>query len=48
MKKISTLTSFDKLNIKSLHKDLFDKIENESLCKFFTKFLDGTKNESFS
>ena len=42
-----TMKSFDKLYRKSLQDNVIDKNEYESLCKFFTKNLDETKNEPF-
>ena len=42
-----TIKSFDKLFRKSLQDNLIDKTENESLCIFFTKYVDENKNESF-
>ena len=42
-----TIKSFDKIYKKSLQDNVFDKNEYESLCNFFTKILEGTKNESF-
>ena len=42
-----TIKSFDKLYRKSLEDNVIDKTENESLCIFFTKYVDENKNESF-
>ena len=42
-----TIRTFDKLCRKSLKDKIIDKNESESLCNFFTKFVDETKNESF-
>ena len=42
-----TIKSSDKLYRKSLEDDVIDKNQNESICKFFTKFLAETKNQSF-
>ena len=42
-----TFKSFDKLYRKSSQYNVIEKKENESLCKFFTEFLDETKNEFF-
>ena len=42
-----TIKSFDKLNRKSLQDNVIDKIEYESLCNIFTKYVDETKNELF-
>ena len=43
----NTIKSFDKLYRKSLQDNLIDKTEYESLCNFFTKYVDENKNESF-
>ena len=43
----NTTKSFDKLYRKSLQDNLIDKTEYESLCNFFTKYVDQNKNESF-
>ena len=42
-----SITSFDKLYRKSLQDNVIDKIEYESLCNIFTKYVDENKNESF-
>ena len=42
-----TIKSFDKLYRKSLQDNIIDKIEYESLCNIFTKYVDENKNESF-
>ena len=42
-----TIKSFDKLYRKSLQDNVIDKTEYESLCNFFSKYLDENKNESF-
>ena len=39
--------SFDKLYRKSLQDNVIDKIEYESLCNIFIKYVDENKNESF-
>ena len=41
------IKSFDKLYRKSLQDNIIDKTEYESLCKFFTRYVDENKNESF-
>ena len=41
------IKSFNNLYRKSLQDNLVDKIEYESLCNIFTKYVDETKNESF-
>ena len=41
------IKSFDKLYKKSLQDNVMDKIEYESICKMFTKYIDENKNESF-
>ena len=43
-----TITSFDKLYKKSLQDNVIAKSENESLYNIFTKYVEETKNESFS
>ena len=43
-----TKKSVDKLYRKSLKDKITDKNEHESLCKIFTRYVDKTKNESFS
>ena len=43
----NTIKSFDKLYRKSLQDNVIDKTEYESLCNFFTKYVDENKNESF-
>ena len=42
-----TIKSFDKLYRKSLQDNVIDKIEYESLCNIFTRYVDENKNESF-
>ena len=42
-----TIKSFDKLYRKSLQDNVIDKTEYESLCNFYTKYVDENKNESF-
>ena len=42
-----TIKSFDKLYRKSLQDNVIDKTEYESLCNFFTKYVDEIKTESF-
>ena len=42
-----TMKSFDKLSRKSLQDDLIVKTEYESLCNIFTKYVEGTKIESY-
>ena len=42
-----TIKSFDKLYRRSLQDNLIDKTECESLCNFFTRYIDENKNESF-
>ena len=42
-----TIKSFDKLYRKSLQDNVIDKTEYESLCSFFTKYVDENKNKSF-
>ena len=42
-----TIKSFDNLYKKSLQDNVIDKIEYESLCNIFTKYVDENKNESF-
>ena len=42
-----TIKSFDKLYRKSLQDNVIDKIEYESICNIFTKYVDENKNESF-
>ena len=42
------MKSFDKLYRKSLQDNLIDKTEYENFSNIFTKYLDETKNESFS
>ena len=42
-----TIISFEKLYRKSLQDNMIDKNEYESLCNFFTRYVDETKNESF-
>ena len=41
-----TNKALDKLYRERLQDNLFDKNSYESLCNFFTKYLDETKNES--
>ena len=43
----NTIKSFDKLYRKSLQDNVIDKAEYESLCNFFTKYVNENKNESF-
>ena len=43
----NTIKSFDKLYKKSLQNNVIDKTEYESLCNFFTKYIDENKNDSF-
>ena len=43
----NTIKSFDKLYRKALQDNIIDITENENLCKVFTKYVDGNKNESF-
>ena len=43
-----TIKSFDKLYRKSLQDNIIDKSEYDSLCNFFTNYVDENKNESFS
>ena len=43
----NTIKSFDKLYRKSLQDNIIDKIEYESLCNIFSKYVDENKNESF-
>ena len=43
----NTIKSFDKLYRKSLQDNVIDKTEYESLCNFFTRYVDENKNESF-
>ena len=43
----NTIKSFDKLYRKSLQNNIIDKSEYESLCNFFTRYVDENKNESF-
>ena len=42
-----TIKQFDKLYKKSLHDNVNDKNEYESLCNSFTEYANDTKNESF-
>ena len=42
-----TIKSFDKFYRKSLRDNIIDKIDYESLCNVFTKYVDENKNESF-
>ena len=42
-----TIKSFRKIYRKSLKDIVIDKNEYESLCKFFTRYLEETRNESF-
>ena len=46
-KDLQTNKSFDKLYRKSLQGNLFGKTKCDGLCKFFLKYLEETKNESF-
>ena len=43
----NTIKSFDKLYRKSLQDNVIDKIEYDSLCNVFTRYIDENKNESF-
>ena len=43
----NTIKSFDKLYGKSSQDIVIDKTEYESLCNFFTKYVDENKDESF-
>ena len=43
----NTIKSFDKLYRKSLQDNVIDKIEYDSLCNIFTRYVDENKNESF-
>ena len=43
----NTIKSFDKLYRKSLHDNVIDKTEYDSLCNIFTRYVDENKNESF-
>ena len=43
----NTIKSFDKLYRKSLQDNVIDKIEYETLCNIFTKYVNENKNESF-
>ena len=42
-----TIKCFDKLYRKSLQDNVIDKNESESLCNFFTKYLDEKKMNLF-
>ena len=42
-----TVKFFDNLYRKTLQDNIIDKIENETLCNVFTKYVDENKNESF-
>ena len=42
------IKSFEELYRKTLQVNVIDKSKNESLCNFFTKYVNETKNESFS
>ena len=42
-----TIKSYDKLYRKSSQDNVIDKIEYESFCNFFTKYVDENKNEFF-
>ena len=44
----NTNKPFDRLYRKSLQDTVIDKNEYESLCNFFTKYVDEKKDESFS
>ena len=44
----NTIEAFDNLYRKSLQDNVIDKNEYDSLCNFFTRYVDGNKNESFS
>ena len=43
----NTIKYFDKLYRKSLQDNVIDKIEYDSLCNIFTRYVDENKNESF-
>ena len=43
----NTINSFDKLYRKSLQDNVIDKIEYESLCNIFTKYIDENKMNLF-
>ena len=43
----NTIEPFDKLYRKSLQDNVIDKTEYESLCNFYTKYVDENKKESF-
>ena len=43
-----TIKSFDKIYRKSLQDNKIDRIEYESLCNIFTKYINENKNEFFS
>ena len=43
----NTIKSFDNLYRKSLQDNIIDKTEYDSLCNFFTRYVDENKNESF-
>ena len=42
-----TIKSFDKLYRKSLQDNVIAKNDYDSLCNFFAKYVDESKNESF-
>ena len=42
-----TIKSFDKSYRKSLQDNIIDKTEYDSLCNFFTEYIDENKKESF-
>ena len=42
-----TIKSFDKLYRKCLQDNIIDKVEYESLCKIFNRYVNENKNESF-
>ena len=43
----NTIKSFDKLYRKSLQDNVIDKIEYDSWCNIFTRYVDENKTESF-
>ena len=42
-----TIKSFDKLYRKCLQDNIIDKVEYESLCNIFNRYVNENKNESF-
>ena len=42
-----TTKAFEKLFRRNLQDSVIDEKESESLCKYFTKYLDEAKNEPF-